>query len=245
METDVRRRLLATKYLRYEQEYLYSLPMEHFMEATSQSKQREITLESLALVHAVRPEVQVFNELLVQYPRRGQQRPGQVVPDNMVVVHDQSIVAEGSFNLPLQPATPFWVLEYVSSSNPRKDYDDNMVKYERELKVPYYLMFRPEIQELALFRMNSRKRYATVLPNKSGRFAIRELEIEVAIVEEWMRFWYQGELLQLPGELLGELNSERKRREVAEERADAEKQRADALEARLRELERAKKNGGY
>ena len=55
MGLDVRRRLLAMKYVRFEQEYLYSLPLEHFMEATSQSKQREITLASLALVHADRP----------------------------------------------------------------------------------------------------------------------------------------------------------------------------------------------
>ena len=35
------------------QEYLRSLPLEHFMESTPQAHQREITLASLALVHAV------------------------------------------------------------------------------------------------------------------------------------------------------------------------------------------------
>ena len=41
------------------------------MEATPQATQREITLESLALVRAARSDFHLFNELLVQYPREG------------------------------------------------------------------------------------------------------------------------------------------------------------------------------
>ncbi len=106
--------LLSLQYDKYAEEYLRSLPPEHFMEATGQSIQREITLESLALLRARRPEVQVFNELLVQYPHGDATRPRQVVPDNMVVVHDKPIKARGSYKVPLQPVGPFWMLEYVS-----------------------------------------------------------------------------------------------------------------------------------
>ena len=70
------------------------------------ARQRKITLESLDLVHARRPDVQIFNELLVQYPRRGQRKLGQVVPDNMVVVWKEPIEANGSYDLPLQPVGP-------------------------------------------------------------------------------------------------------------------------------------------
>src|SRR5438128_12459709 len=105
------------------QDYLRSLPVEHFMEATDQANQRQITLESLAVLKVHRPEVQVFNELLVQYPRPGERKPGQVVPDNMVVLSREPVRARSSFNLPLEKAKPFWVLEYVSKSNRRKDYD--------------------------------------------------------------------------------------------------------------------------
>ena len=145
MPTKVPRHLLHLRYFEAEQEYLKSLPPEHFMEVTPQATQRKITLESFDLITAVRPEVQVFNELLVQYERKqkgedkDKKRLGQVVPDNMVVLHDERIKAEGSFNLPLQPVRPFLVLEYVSKSNKRKDYDDNMLKYEHEIKVQYYL----------------------------------------------------------------------------------------------------------
>lgn len=41
--------------------------------------------------------MQVFNELLVQYPMPRRKRLGQVVPDNMVVLHPQPIDAEGSY----------------------------------------------------------------------------------------------------------------------------------------------------
>ena len=42
------------------QEYLHSLPLEHFMEATAQGRQRAISLASLALVHGRRSDVHIF-----------------------------------------------------------------------------------------------------------------------------------------------------------------------------------------
>src|SRR5260221_7982671 len=148
MPTEVPPMLLRVRYDSAAQEYLRKLPLEHFMESTPQATQRKITVESLDLVSARRPDVQVFNELLVQYPLPRKKRPGQVVPDNMVVIHSKPIKAEGSYDVPLQPARPFWMLEYVSKSSKRKDYDDNMRKYEHELKAPYYLLFVPSEQEL-------------------------------------------------------------------------------------------------
>src|SRR6059058_5563832 len=94
--------LLRFKYDKAAQEYERSLPLEHYMESTPQATQRKITLESLDLVQAQWSHFQVFNELLVQYPLRGD-RIGQVVPDNMVVISSKPIKAEGSYNLPFQP----------------------------------------------------------------------------------------------------------------------------------------------
>src|SRR5689334_24107154 len=102
--------LLRYAYAKAADDYLRSLQLEHFMEATAQATQRKITLESFDLVHAARPDIQLFSELLVQYPRRGRKKTlGQVVPDNMVVVHPDPIRAAGSFSLQLQPARPFLV----------------------------------------------------------------------------------------------------------------------------------------
>ncbi len=220
---------LAIQEVAYEREaqaYLRSLPLEHFMEATPQATQREITLESLALLKARCPDVHVFNELLVQYPRHGQRKPGQVVPDNMVVVTAEPIRAESSYNVPLEPARPFWTLEYVSKSNSRKDYEESFRKYERELKVPYYLVFYPEVGELTLYHHNKRK-YLTVKPNAAGRLAIPELDLEAGLLDGWVRFWYKGKLLPLPADLQRNLDEARQQAGKARQQADEAKQQAE------------------
>ena len=209
--------------------YLASLPLEHFMEATSQARQREITLESFALVRESRPDVQCFNELLIQYPREKLKKPGKVVPDNFVVVHAKPLGPLKSFNYHTQKARPLLVLEYVSKENRRKDYEDNFEKYEVELEIPYYLLFYPDNEEMTLFKLG-KKGYRAVPPNASSRVAVPELELEAGLLDGWVRFWFRGELLPLPGDLL-------KQRDDAEKRATA----AEAEVARLRqELAKAK-----
>jgi Uma2 family endonuclease len=241
MPTEVPRIFVEMRYEEAARQYLRKLPLEHFMEATPQATQREITLESLALVRARRPDVHVFNELLVQYPLPRKKKPGQVVPDNMIVLHSEPIKADGSFNLPLQPVGPFLVLEYVSKSNKRKDYDDNMRKYEHELKVPYYLLFVPDEQELTLYR-HTGERYASVPPNEHGRHAITQLDLEVGLLDRWVRYWFRGELLPLPADLLAQveetaraLRQEREHRQEAErQRDEAQRQRDEEEQARRR-----------
>ncbi len=238
---------LALQEIAYEREaqaYLRSLPLEHFMEGISQSTQRKITLESLDLLQLRRADVRVFSELLVQYPVRGRRKLGQVVPDNMVVLTSSPIRAELSYNVPLEPARPFWVLEYVSRGNPRKDYEDSFRKYERELKVPYYLVFYPDLGELTLYRHNKRK-YVKVKPNAQGRLPIRDLELEVALLDGWVRYWHRGALLPLPADLQHELEETRRQVEEEKRRADAarrqaeeEKRRADTLRQQLAAAER-------
>lgn len=225
--------LTPDEYERAAQEYLRRLKKEHFMESTAQATQRKITLESLDLVRARRPEVQVFNELLVQYlPTRGR-KLGQVVPDNLVVLWPRPLAVAGSFDLEHQPTRPFWVLEYVSKSNRRKDYEQNFRRYEKELTVPYYLLFYPDNQELTLYRHNGRK-YVSVPPDDAGRHPIPELELEVGLLDGWVRYWFRGELLPLPAELLAAFDEARKQRDKALVERDA-LQRALTAERLLRE----------
>lgn len=212
----ISRAMLKIRYHEAAQEYLRSLPLEHFMEATPQATQRKITLESLELVHARRPEVQIFSKLLVQYPVKRRKKPGQVVPDNMVLVHGQPIDAEGSYDIPLQPVPLFWVLEYVSKKNRRKDFEDSMPRYEQDLKVPYYLLFVPDEQDLTLYH-HSGKKYTPIKPNEHGRCAIPELELELGLRDGWVRYWFRGELLPLPAELRRERDQVRQRLAEAEQ----------------------------
>jgi Uma2 family endonuclease len=232
------RALIAVAYEEAAQAYLRSLPPEHFMEATTQATQRKITLESFDLLHARRADVHVFNELLVQYPVPQQRKPGQVVPDNMVVICDKPIKAMTSYNLPLESVGPFWVLEYVSRSNKRRDYDDNFDKYEQQLKVPYYLIFHPEDQELTLYH-HTGKKYVSVKPNKHGRYPVAPLDLEVSLVDGWVRFWFEGKLLPLPADLQRDLDTSERRANDEARRANEETRRADALHVRLLEAERA------
>jgi Uma2 family endonuclease len=225
------RTLQILAYEKAAQEYLQSLPLEHFMEATPQAPQRKITLESLDLLALRRPDVQVFNELLVQYPVPGRNKLGQVVPDNMVVLTTERIRAGTSYNVPLEPTPPFWVMEYVSAGSRRKDYEDSFDKYEQDLKVPYYLTFYPDTQDLTLYRHNKR-RYVTVKPNRRGRYTIRELDLDVALLDGWVRFWHKGELLPLPADLQRDLDAARRQLVEATRRADEEKRRADELQRR-------------
>jgi hypothetical protein len=225
MPTEVPRILLEIRYYEAAQEYWCKLPLEHFMEATPQATQRKVTVESMDLVHAYRPDVHTFNELLVHYPLPRRKRLGQVVPDNMIVVHPEPIKAIGSYDVPLQPVGPCCVMEYVSKGKRRKDYDDNMRKYEHELRVPYYLLFVPDEQELTLYHHNG-ERYTSVRPDENGRYAIPELDLAVGLLDGWVRFWYRGELLPLPADLLASLN------EAIAERNEAVAERDQAIAER-------------
>ena len=226
----------------YEQaarEYCESLPLEHFMQSTFQTTQCKITLESFDLICAVRPEIHIFSELLVQYgPISNLLR---VVPDNMVIIYEGEIDATGSYNMHNdEKSKPFLMIEYVSESNKRKDYVDNMQRYERDLHVPYYLLFEPENQVLSLFKMNARKKYVAVKASAEERFAIPELELEVGILDSWVRYWFRGELQALPVELSEELETTKAALKASdkllvqsERRLGQSKRRADRVEIQL------------
>ena len=151
--------------------------------------------------------MQLFNELLVQYDRGENKRPGQVVPDNMIVIHDKPIVADLSYDVPIQPVPPFWVLDYLSKNSTRKDYLNNMEQYESELKIPYYMRYCRDTEDLTLFQLR-RGKFIAVEPNYRGRLELPELELEMALLDGWVRFWHRAELLLLPGELLNAIKSE-------------------------------------
>src|SRR5262249_14922675 len=98
--------------------------------------------------------------------------------------------------------------------------------------VPYYLVFYPEAEDLTLYHHNGKK-YVTVKPNKRGRYAISELEIEVKILDGWVRFWYQGQLLPLPADMQRELDAANRRAREADRRAADLQRRLELAEQEL------------
>src|SRR5262249_28673783 len=123
--------------------------------------------------------------------------------------------------------------EYISKSSQRKDYEDSFAKYEKELKVPYSLTFYPDEQELTLYHRN-RSRYVSVKPNANGRLLIAELEIEVAILADWARYWFRGELVRLTAELQTAVDKWKQRAAKAERQVESLTDRLHQMEALLR-----------
>jgi Uma2 family endonuclease len=246
MSPDLPRALQESDYERFAQEYSRGLSGQHFGEIVPQATQRKITVESLDLLSFRQPEVQVFSELSVQYTVRGRRAPREVVPNHMVVVTTKPVRPIKTYDLTQKPAPvrPFWVLDYVVPDNPRRDYDDDLDYYERELRVPYCLQFLLETLELTLYRHNKRK-YVTVKPNPHGRYPIPDLDLEVGLLDGRVRYWYQGELLPLPADLQRDLDAARRQAEAARREAEAarreaeeEKGRADELRRRLEVVEK-------
>lgn len=227
---EVSRAALEAYYEAAAQKYLRKLKPEDFAEPGSEGAQRGITLASLSMIRARRPEIQYFNNLLVQYPPAGRKRnPGQVLPDNMIVVHPTPLRVLGHYSLPLQPFAPSLVVDYVCEQGERKHDASNRKKYEEDLKIPYYLRIYPDAHELTLLRHDG-TRYAPVLPDAAGRYPIPELEMAVSLVEGQTRYWSRGEMLPLMHELFRQLQQAKqeaaRQRRLADESAREYEDRA-------------------
>ncbi len=200
---------------RIELAYRYSAAAYWFLERQChdnvderRARQRDVTRWSLEIVRGVRPDVQAFTNLLVQFPREGVKEPAQTAPDTVVFHHERVIVVGNRYDVPLQHATPFLVADYTETSTSRDE--------AGELNAPYYL-HSPTAAELSVFRLGDGE-YTAVRPNAAGRHAMPELELEVGLLGEWVRYWFRGELVPLPGDVLAELAK------LREELAKAKKQ---------------------
>jgi Uma2 family endonuclease len=226
MSTDRVQSMTVAEYERAADEYESTLTLEDVMEGEAQATQREITLESLALLRDRRPEVRVYNELLVQYFHEGQLR--QVVPDNMIALSDRPLVTRKSYTIEYDPP-PLLVLEWVSDASKNKDYKVSFQKYEQHLQVPYALFFHPDQQDLRVYR-HAGPRYEVIPANAAGRHLILELELEVALQDGWVRYWFRGKFLELPGALQHAIDEVTVRAELAEQQARQERERAEQAE---------------
>ena len=199
-------------------------------ELPQRAVQRKITTASLELVRPHRSDFQVFDDILIQYQKPGTQDIWSVNSDDMVVLCDKDLGPLGSYDVPHQPARPFWVMRTLTNSGKRKGIDEAFQKYERDLAVPYYLTFSPDEGSPTLYHLNGEShRYETVPPDGEGRCAVPEVNISVGVMGGWVRFWFEGRLLMLPTELDRELGREKRR-------ADDAISRGERLAAQLRAM---------
>jgi hypothetical protein len=92
---------------------------------------------------------------------------------------------------------------------------------------------------LTLFHLRNRK-YRSVPPNEQGRHAIPELNLEAALLDDWVRFWHEGELLPLPADLQRDLDETRRQLRRMMRRADEQTRRADEQARRAEEERQAR-----
>jgi hypothetical protein len=75
-----------------------------------------------------------------------------------------------------------------------------------------------------------------VPPNEQGRHAVEPLDVEVALLDDWVRFWYKGELLPLPAELQRDVDQMRRQLRSMTRRAQAAEEEVQRLRAELERM---------
>ncbi len=166
-----------------------------------QARQRQITAWSLAVVAGVRPDIRTFTAVLIQDGPPGRDDPWQIVPDNFVVRAAKPIVVQDHYDVPFESARPFVVFDYPSTPLQRKRTGRRLGQYQDNFAVPCVVVFDPEQHGLELHRLVGGM-FVPAGVNAVGRCEVPELELELGVVEGSMRFWFRGERVPLPGELL-------------------------------------------
>ena len=205
----------AEDYERDALEYLAGLPLEHFMDSTGQSVQRAVTAASFRIISSRMTKTHYFDELLVQYFAEKKLR--RVVPDGMVVVGDIEPKMRLSYSLKLEGVKPLMSMEYVSDSSEGKDYGESYDKYELELQLLYCVIYDPRNFDLQIYRHDGRQ-YVQMKPDSNDRYHVPELDVEIGVIEGWMRFWHRGKLVDLPEELDQQLQQQEQRIQEQQER---------------------------
>jgi adhesin HecA-like repeat protein len=85
---------------------------------------------------------------------------------------------------------------------------------------------------LTLYRHKKRK-YVSVKPDDNGRRLIPDLELEVAPLDGWVRYWHLGELLPLPADLQRDLDEARRHLAEVQGQLDQTKGQLDQTKGQL------------
>lgn len=154
-----------------------------------------------------------------------------------------------------------FVLEINVSGNRKKDFEDNVVRYER-LRIPEYFAFDVSRARLAGWRLAGEKvrAYEPIVP-QGGRWPSQVLDLDLSLEGGQLRFFHGNAPLLDARELIARLSTmvdealhraeqeahraeeegrraeqEARRAEEEARRAEQEARRADRLAARLRQL---------
>jgi hypothetical protein len=181
-------------YLQAAREYHHSVSSIYFRKATTQAKQRDIISFALDQILHYRPDLEYIIEMLTQQLVEG--RLVQVMVTTAVVLGELPSRWRDTYQ-PHEELPLFWALDYIFPGDPDGRFVRNRYIFEHELRVPYYLTHEMIGMSavLHLYRHDGTA-YQPVPPNKHGRYAVPELDIEVGLIDGWARLWFKGKLQQ-------------------------------------------------
>lgn len=159
----------------------------------------------------------------------------------------QSRQPRRSYTPHTQGTVPQVVMEFLSATYGEEYSVESTEKigkwffYEQVIKVPRYVIFRPNTGRLEVYGLES-ERYERLTPDQSERYGIPGLNLFLGVWEGthegrtgyWLRWWdAQGNMLLWPEEREA---LERQRAEQAEALLEQERSRSQSLLDRLREM---------
>lgn len=123
---------------------------------------------------------------------------------------------------------PNVVIELLSSSTAKVDRGSKKILYQDVWRLPEYYWFDPHTLELAGFRLTDRG-YAAIPPNEQGYLASQQLDLQLGIHGNQLR-WFTavGELIPLPEEI------ERQRADQERQAKEQAQQDLEVLKAFMR-----------
>lgn len=211
-------------------------------------------IESLRLHWRDLPDGYVGGNMALYFSLRQIEHNDFVGPDVFVVL-GASRRERKSWVVWQEGLVPDVVIELLSAGTERRDRGDKMRIYERQMRVPFYVLFHPFDARFDVFELRDLA-YQPRVADESGRVAVPPLGLELGVVWSvvegerlpWLR-WFtpEGVMLPTPIELAhiaerradeaeAEAAAERDRAEQAEARAAAAEAQAAALAERLRAL---------
>ncbi|NET54874.1 MAG: Uma2 family endonuclease [Symploca sp. SIO2E6] len=158
-----------------------------------------------------------------------------------------SLKSRRSYTPHKEGAVPLIVMEFISETDGGEysmESDPSIGKwffYERVMKIPYYVIFKPEKAKLEVYHLDGQL-YRKQKPDANGRYPIEGLNLYLGIWEgkhllrtgNWLRWWDQSGKC-LPWQEERAIQAEEKAFQAVEKAAEAQL-RAEKLAERLREL---------
>lgn len=222
------------------EDYLNPQEGDFVPEDTFHSLVRLILFDILYRHVAALPDMTVFSDLIIQWPRRNLPSTS---PDICVIPHVKDPQRRrGIFQVAKEGAQPILAIEVVSPTYRKEDREDKVAIYEKAT-IPEYIIFDQRVQrgqaidEVIGYRL-VRERYRPLTPDQNGLILCQTVGLHFGLEggQPIVVDAKTGERLLTPVELEAKAAAEAKARAEAEARAVASEARLAELEAELKQL---------